>query len=121
MAGVLGLVLRSRWVKRLSRGVPIARLLLLGDVGVMAWRHIARLERAERASLLTLLARTRARPGTLTGAERRELARLLARLEPRLFFGTALRRLSPVPVPKRLLYGPRGSAARKAIAAGQRR
>jgi hypothetical protein len=121
MAGMLGLVLRSRWVKRLSRGVPVARLLLLGEVGLMACRHIAHLERAERVRLLTLLARTRGRPGTLTGAERRELARLLARLQPRLFFGTALRRLSPVPVPKRVLYGRRGSAARKAISAGPQR
>jgi hypothetical protein len=118
---VLSLVLRSRWFTRLSRGVPVARLLLLGEVGLTAWRHLARLERSERGRLISLIARSRARPGRLTGAERRELARLLARLEPRLFFGTALRRLSPVPVPKRLLYGRPGSAARKAIAAGPQR
>jgi hypothetical protein len=87
-------------------------------VGLLAWRHLARLERPERVRLITLLARSRARAGRLTGAERRELAALLARLQPRLFFGTALRRLSPVPVPKRVLYGPRKSAARKAISAG---
>jgi hypothetical protein len=120
---VLALVLRSRWVQRLSRGVPLARLLLLGEVGLMAWRHISRLERSERVRLLALLARSRARPGRLPRAEQRELARLLARLQPRLFFGFALRRLSPVPVPvpRRLLFGPRGSAARKAISAAPRR
>jgi hypothetical protein len=42
---------------------------------------------------------------------------LLARLEPRLFVGTAVKRLSPVPLPKRLLYGPRKGAARAALVA----
>ena len=121
MSGVLDLVLRSRWGKRLSRGVPVARLVLLGEVGLLAWRHIARLDRSERVRLITLLARRRTRPGRLTRAERRELAWLLVRLQPRVFFGTALQRLSPVPVPKRVLYGPRASAARKAISAGLHR
>jgi hypothetical protein len=121
MGGVLGFLLRSRWLKRVSRGVPVARLLLVGEVGLLAWRHLARLERSERMRLLSLLARSRARGGSLSASERRELAWLLARLQPRLFFGTALRRLSPVPVPKRVLYGPRGSAARKAISAGPQR
>ena len=48
--------------------------------------------------------------------EREELAALTAILEPRLFLGSAAKRLSPVPMPKRLLYGPRGSAARSAAA-----
>jgi hypothetical protein len=55
------------------------------------------------------------RPRSLTTPERRELQWLFARLEPRLFLGTALGRLSPVPLPKRLLYGRRGSVARAAL------
>jgi hypothetical protein len=117
---VLGLVLNSRWVRRLSRGVPIARLLVLGELALMARRHLVRLDRSERRRLLTLLARARGRTGTLTGSERRELALLVARLEPRLFFGSAIKRLSPVPVPKRLLYGKRGSRARAALALTRR-
>jgi hypothetical protein len=117
---VLGLVLRSSWVKRLSHGVPIARLLVVGELALMARRHLVRLDRTERRRLATLLVRARGRTGTLTGSERRELALLLARLEPRLFLGSAIKRLSPVPVPKRLLYGKRGSAARAALALTRR-
>ena len=109
---------RSRWVRRVSHGVPVARLLLVADVAMVAGRHLGRLDGAQRRRLLTLLARSRGRPSTLTAPERRELLYLLARLEPRLFLGTAVRRLSPVPVPKRLLYGPRGSPARAALTRG---
>jgi hypothetical protein len=112
---MVGLLLRSRWLNRLSRGVPVARLVLVGEVGLMARRHFLRLERGERRRLLVLLAKTRGRPGRLTRRERAELALLLAKLEARLFLGSAIKRLSPVPVPRRLLYGPRGSATRAAL------
>jgi hypothetical protein len=82
----------------------------------MAGRHMARLDGAQRRRLLTLLRKSGGRPASLSEGEREELAGLLASLEPRLFIGSALRRLSPMPIPKRLLYGPRGSSARKAAA-----
>lgn len=100
----------------MSHGVPVARLLLVGEVALLAGHHLARLNRAERSRLVSLLLRTRGRPGLLNAAERRELLILFARLEPRLFFGTAIRRLSPMPMPKRLLYGRRGSPTRAALA-----
>jgi hypothetical protein len=112
---VLRLLLRSPWVKRLSRGVPVARLLLIAEVAFLAPRHLSKLGPAQRRRLFTLLVRARGRPRSLTGAERREFGYLVARLEPRLLLGTAVRRVSPVPVPKRLLYGRRGSAARSAL------
>jgi hypothetical protein len=112
---VLRLLLRTPWVKRVSRGVPVARLLLIADVAMLARRHLGKLERSQRRRLLTLLLRTRGRPGSLTAAERRELVYLSAKLEPRLLLGTAVKRLSPVPVPKRLLYGRRGSPTRAAL------
>jgi len=112
---MLRLLLRSQWVKRLSRGVPVARLLLVAEVAVLAQRHLSKLDRAERRRLLTLLVRARGRPRSLTTAERREFGYLVARLEPRLLLGAAVRRVSPVPVPKRLLYGRRGSAARATL------
>jgi hypothetical protein len=115
---MFALTIPTRAVRRISHGVPIARLLLVADVALLARRHITRLDRSERRRLLALLARTRGRPGALTGAERRELTMLLARLEPRLFVGLAVKRLSPVPVPKRVLYGRRSSPARRALAAG---
>jgi hypothetical protein len=112
---VLRLLLGSPWVKRLSHGVPLARLLLVAEVTILAQRHLSKLDRAQRRRLLTLLVRARGRPRSLAAAERREFGYLVARLEPRLLLGTAMRRLSPVPLPKRLLYGRRGSAARAAL------
>jgi hypothetical protein len=112
---VLGLLLRSPWVKRVSRGVPVARLLLVAEVAILAMRHLSKLDSVQRRRLLTLLVRARGRPRSLTASERREFLYLMARLEPRLLLGTAVRRLSPVPLPKRLLYGRRGSAARAAL------
>ncbi len=111
-------LLRSRWVARVSHGVPVGRLLQVADLAIVAGRHLGRLDAVQRRRLLVLLARSRGRPSTLNGPERRELLYLFARLEPRLFLGSAVRRLSPLPVPKRLLYGPRGSAARAALERG---
>jgi hypothetical protein len=112
---VLRLLLRSSWVKRLSRGVPVARLLLLAEVAILAQRHLSKLDRAQRRRLFTLLVRARGRTRSLTAAERREFGYLVARLEPRLLLGSAVRRISPVPLPKRLLYGRPASAARAAL------
>jgi len=113
---VLYFLARSKWVKGVSRGVPVARLLLVAEVGLLAGHHLARLDARERRRMFSLLGRTRGRPSALTAAERRELMILFARLEPRLFLGTAVRRLSPMPMPKRLLYGRRGSPTRAALA-----
>jgi hypothetical protein len=112
---VLRLLLRSSWVKRLTHGVPVARLLLVAEVALLAQRHLSKLDRAQRRRMFTLLVRARGRPRSLTAAERREFGYLLARLEPRLLLGSAVRRVSPLPVPKRLLFGRRGSPARAAL------
>ena len=109
-------LLRSRWVTRVSHGVPVARVLLLAQVAILAGQHLGKLDASQRRRLWTLLIRARGRPRSLSAAERRELLSLLARLEPRLLFGAAVRRVSPVPLPKRMLYGRRGSAARAALA-----
>jgi hypothetical protein len=95
--------------------VPLARLLLVAEVALLAQRHLAKLNGVQRRRLFTLLLRARGRPRSLSAAERREFLRLVARLEPRYFLGTAVRRISPVPIPKRLLYGRRGGPARAAL------
>jgi hypothetical protein len=113
---MLRLLLKGGPVKRFANGFPIVRLLLVAEIVAMAWTHLAMLNRAQRHRLLTLLRQARGRPSSLSDAEREELAALIATLQPRLFLGSATRRLSPLPVPKRLLYGPRGSSAREAAA-----
>jgi hypothetical protein len=95
--------------------VPVARLLLIAEVLILTRRHLNRLDASQRRRLFLLMIRARGRPRSLTAGERREFLGLLARLEPRLFLGTALQRLSPVPLPKRLLYGRRGGVARAAL------
>jgi hypothetical protein len=104
-------------LKRLTHGIPIGAIFLAGQVAAIAWAHLAKLDGAQRRRLLALVAQSRGRPGSLSKSEREELAALFSILEPRLFLGSATKRLSPVPVPKRLLYGSRGSSARTAAAA----
>jgi hypothetical protein len=63
--------------------------------------------------MVELLRRSRGRPDSLSTSERKEFDALVAKLEPRRFVGLAVKRLSPVPLPKRLLFGPRRGSARK--------
>ncbi len=91
--------------KRLTRGVPVLALLSAAEVALLARTHVTKLNGAERRRLLALVAKARGRPGALGDGERDELAVLVSKLEPRRFVGSAADRLSPVPVPKRVLYG----------------
>jgi hypothetical protein len=116
---MLRFLLEHTPVKRLARGVPVVALLSAAEVAKLAGGHLARLQPAERRRLLALVAKARHGWGALNKAERTELGALVAKLEPRAFVGSAADHFSPLPVPKRLLYGRRGSSARKA-AAGKR-
>jgi hypothetical protein len=89
------------------RRVPVVKLLLAGEIALLAHDHLMRLTPAERRRLVTLVRVGRGRRSRLTEVERHELEELLIKLEPRMLFGGTLDRLSPVPIPRRLLYGPR--------------
>jgi hypothetical protein len=102
--------------KRVGRRLPLAPVLLAGEIALMAGRHLARLDGAGRRRLATLVRKSASQPGSLSATEHEELSALIATLEPRLFVGSTIRRLSPMPLPKRLLYGRRGSSARNAAA-----
>jgi hypothetical protein len=116
MSLMLGLVVKRAPLKRFANGIPVVGALLALEVAAMAWTHFTKLNGAQRRRLIALLGQSRGRLRSLSQDEREELGALVAILEPRLFVGSAARRLSPVPVPKRLLYGPRGSTARAAAA-----
>ena len=73
----------------------------------MARDHVARLNPRERRRLVVLVRVGRGRRSRLTAAERVELEALLAKLQPRLLVGEAVNRLSPVPLPRRLVFGPK--------------
>jgi hypothetical protein len=111
---MLRFLLEHTPVKRLARGVPIVGLLSAAEVAKLASGHLAKLDSAERRRLLALVAKARGGSGALSDTERRELASLVTKLEPRAFIGSAANHFSPVPMPKRLLYGRGGGEARKA-------
>jgi hypothetical protein len=85
----------------------VLKLLAAAEVAVLARDHLRRLTPQERRRLITLLRTGRGRRRNLSQAERDELAALVAKVEPRLLAGAAVERLSPVPLPRRLLFGPR--------------
>jgi hypothetical protein len=74
---------------------------------LLARDHITRLDPAERRRFLELMRRGRGRRRNLTESERAELAALLAKANPRLFVGLVADRLSPVPLPRRVVRGKR--------------
>jgi hypothetical protein len=96
-------VARVPGLKRL----PILKLLALAEIAILAHAHITRLTPDERRRLLQLVRTSRGRQGDLTTAERRELAELVNKMEPRMFAGAAVDHLSPVPLPKRFTQGPK--------------
>jgi hypothetical protein len=85
----------------------VLKLLAAAEVAVLARDHLRRLTPQERRRLITLLRTGRGRRRNLSQDERDELAVLVAKVEPRLLAGEAVERLSPVPLPRRLLFGPR--------------
>ncbi len=83
------------------RRLPVMRLLLLGEVVLLARDHIERLTPRERRRLVVLLRDARGRPSRLQGGHRDELEALIAKADPKLFAAEAAAKLSPVPLPKR--------------------
>lgn len=95
------------------RRVPVLKVLVLGEIAVLARSHLTMLDANERRRLLELIRIARGRPARLSARQRRELRSLVAKAEPRLFAGTAIAKLSPVSLPDRLLYGPASNRKKK--------
>ena len=89
------------------RRLPILKLVAIGEIALLARSHVRRLDAADRRRLVALLRAARGRPANLGAQEREELARLVAKAEPRLFAGLVADRLSPVPLPRRIVRGRR--------------
>ena len=82
-------------VTRVLRGFPVARLIALGELLLLAREHVTRLSPQERRRVLELVRRGRGRPSRLSSRERKELAMLIAKAEPRLFARNAAKKLTP--------------------------
>jgi len=78
--------------------LPVVRLLAIGELAVVARKHMQHLDATERRRLAALVRRGRG----LTVPEREELRGLIAKLDTRAFAGSAVARLSPLPLPRRL-------------------
>lgn len=89
------------------RRVPVVKLLAAAEIAMLARDHVMLLSREERRRLIELVRIARGRRQNLSEEERQELEALVARLEPRVLFGEAAERLSPLPLPRRLTHGPR--------------
>jgi hypothetical protein len=83
------------------------KLLAGAELALLTRDHVQRLTPSERRRLLALVYAGRGRRSRLTGTERGELEHLMDKLEARLLMGHAVDRLSPVPLPRRLVYGPK--------------
>lgn len=97
---------RIPWLRRL----PAGTLIEIAEVVLLARDHIKKLEPEERRRVAQLVRMGRGRRRNLTLLERAELAALVAKAEPRLFFGLAAEQLSPLPLPRRFVFGPARSA-----------
>jgi hypothetical protein len=89
------------------RKLPVYKLIAVGEVALLARTHIARLTPEERRRFVRLMRDAHGRPRNLSEADRAELQRLIAKTEPRMFAGSAIQHLSPVRLPRRLLFGAR--------------
>ncbi|MDQ6817298.1 MAG: hypothetical protein M3018_07815 [Actinomycetota bacterium] len=95
----------SKLLRRVGilRRIPIARLLAVAEVVMLARQHLQKLDPEERRRFLALIGRGRGRPSRLTDSERAELTTLVLKADPRQFAFLAAERLSPVPLPDRIL------------------
>jgi hypothetical protein len=87
------------------RRLPVLKLLALAEILLLARDHVVRLDPGERSRVVQLVRRGRGRNRNLSDRERAELAALIAKAEPRLFVGEAVEKMSPVPLPRRVVRG----------------
>jgi hypothetical protein len=78
------------------RRLPLARLVILAELAILAKAHLDRLTPAERRRLLMLLRDAKGFPKNLRDRDRREFEKLVNKLEPQLFASAAAEKFSPV-------------------------
>ena len=83
------------------RRLPAARLIVIGELLLLAREHVAKLEPQDRRRIVELVRRGRGRPRNLSERDRRELERLIEKAEPREFLGNAMKRVVGFGIPRR--------------------
>ena len=79
--------------------IPFAKLLAAAEVALLVRQHVMRLEPDERRRVIQLVRQGRGRPKNLSDRERRELSRLVQKMEPREFANTATKRFTGMSLP----------------------
>ena len=87
------------------RRVPVVMLISSAELALIARDHLMLLTPGERRRLIALVRIGRGRRNRLTAAQRGELEMLMGKLQARRFMGDAITRVSPLRLPRRLVYG----------------
>jgi hypothetical protein len=74
----------------------VGRAIAIGQVAIVAKRHLEILTRDERAELRTLLTKSKGRPANLASAERARVIALVRKLEPAAFARNAATTAAPL-------------------------
>lgn len=81
--------------------LPLARIVILAEVAMLAKDHFERLTPTERRRLVVLVRQTKGRPSSLSDRQRHELEKLIAKIEPKVFASQAVEKFSPIPTKRR--------------------
>jgi hypothetical protein len=76
--------------------MPLARLVVIAELAVLAKAHFERLTPAERRRLVLLVKNAKGWPQNLSERERSEFRKLVAKIEPKAFADEAAQRFSPL-------------------------
>jgi len=93
---------------RLAKRIPALKFLAVGEISLLARRHLLLLDPAERRRMGMLLVKR-----NRSAAEQAELAKLAAKARVRAFAGNSIDALSPIPLPRIVREGRRKKARRR--------
>ena len=79
-----------------TRWTVWGRAIAIGELALLAKRHLEHLEPGEGTELRRLLTKSKGRPGNLTAKERSRLMELAKKLEPGAFAKTAATNVTPL-------------------------
>jgi hypothetical protein len=74
----------------------VGRLIAIGEIALVAKRHLENLDAGEGSELRALIAKSKGRPGNLTKSERTRLGTLVKKLDPAAFARNAAKTAVPL-------------------------
>ncbi len=86
---------------RLKRAIPFAWFLTAAEAALATHRHLKNVEPGTTRRLRELVTKSKGRPSNLTATERRELRKLVGKLDLRTLSRDIAAVASPLPFPRR--------------------